>query len=544
MVFPFQSLCLFRLAGELEAKAASLRLEALQHMTIALAGVNCRELFTLLVTFFGKDTGIDPFSFLDAAPKIPVPLDLTDTESEEEVGGDGSSAAEGSEVVSSSILSAPAPQVSLPPSDVTAPAPSQGTISSSSTIPVASSSTGTSLQLQAQPSTSVTTPASVPIIISAKSTDPQPSSSGVLGEPPAKKIRVCPRQAYQDKVADIRSAVRHYPSDADSLHNTGIPSQYAVRRAGASGHGTSLYDCTYSHLCSTPPYVGDFPSCGSHVRKVHLGVCLACPYCPEQLYYNGSGWCKHMRAEHPSVPWYSAQLQTPPVAPTETVKQEIVDVPAPPDTKVSTTAPSAAEVSTSASSTLTLADIMEGPIPAGPLPFPDPVSSEPPPPEESLPYVEEEADELTPEQEEALLQAGDAPADDPSDDTDETEEDRAINAAWEEMRAARPEMSYEAMKDYLKHTFAPSDLRQFNFAVNHEGLIMSRYRKDGFASEKAAFALVQAGIQPQDPPPPMEPGEEPVRKRTAPQKVKVWPKLSTGLIWKANRHEDFHDPTM
>ena len=104
---------------------------------------------------------------------------------------------------------------------------------------------------------------------------------------------------------------------------------------------------------------------------------------------------------------------------------------------------------------------MEGPIPTGPLPLPEPVSTEPPPPKESLPYVEEETEDLTPEQEEALLQTGDAPADNPSDDTDETEEDRAINAAWEEMRAAHPEMSYEDMKDYLKHTFAPSDLCQF-----------------------------------------------------------------------------------
>ena len=250
--FLFQSLRLFCLAGELEAKAASLRAEALQHMTIALAGVNCRELFTLLVTFFGKDTGIDPFSFLDAAPKIPVPLDLTDTESEEEVGDDGSSTAAGSEAASSSVATA-------------APTPHPGT---------ASSSAATSLQLQAQPSTSTTTPAPVPVSVSTISADPQPSSSGVLGEPPAKKIRVRPRQAFQDKVADIRSAARFYPSDADSLHNTGIPSQYAVRRAGTSGRGTSLYDCPYSDLCSTPPYVGDFPSCGSHVRKVHLGVCL------------------------------------------------------------------------------------------------------------------------------------------------------------------------------------------------------------------------------------------------------------------------------
>ena len=158
--------------------------------------------------------------------------------------------------------------------------------------------------------------------------------------------------------------------------------------------------------------------------------------------------------------------------------------------------------------------------------------------------MEEETEDLTPEQEEVLLQAGDAPADDPSEDTDETEEDRAINAAWEEMRASHPEMSYEEMKDYLKHTFAPSDLRQFDFAMNREGLIMSRYRIDGFASQKAAFALVQAGVEPQDPSPPLEPGEEPVRKRTAPQKVKVWPKSPTGLIWKAKKCEDFGDPTM
>ena len=88
--------------------------------------------------------------------------------------------------------------------------------------------------------------------------------------------------------------------------------------------------------------------------------------------------------------------------------------------------------------------------------------------------MEEDAEDLTPEQEDMLLQAGDAPADDPSDDT-ETEEDKAINAAWEEMRASRPEMSYEEMKKYLRNTFTPSDLRQFHFAVNRDGVVVARY---------------------------------------------------------------------
>ena len=251
-----------------------------------------------------------------------------------------------------------------------------------------------------------------------------------------------------------------------------------------------------------------------------------------------------MHAEHPSVPWYSAQLQTPSAAPTEVVKQEIAAAPV---TKVP--APvlpvPVSFTSTSAPSSLTLADIMEGPISAGPLPLPGPVAAEPPPPEESLPYVEEDTEDLTPEQEDMLLQAGDAPADDPSDDT-ETEEDKAINAAWEKMRAGRPEMSYEEMKKYLRNTLAPSDLRQFHFARDRDGVVVAHYRRDGFATEKAASALGQAGLLLLDPPPPLEPGEEPVCKRTAPQKVKVWPRPSIGLIWKASRRDDSDsdDPTM
>ena len=69
---------------ELEGKAAALRQEALQHMFIALAGTDCREMWTLLVTFFGKGMDQDPFEFLDAAPAIKKPLDLVDTDSDEE----------------------------------------------------------------------------------------------------------------------------------------------------------------------------------------------------------------------------------------------------------------------------------------------------------------------------------------------------------------------------------------------------------------------------------------------------------------------------
>ena len=172
--------------------------------------------------------------------------------------------------------------------------------------------------------------------------------------------------------------------------------------------------------------------------------------------------------------------------PPEVVKQEAVDVPVTPITEVSTTA----------SSSMTLADIMAGPIPTGPLPLPEPISEEPPPPEDSLPFVEEETEDLTPEQEEALLQAGMPP---PTIHLMTLMKLRKTGPLMLPGRRCGPHAQRCLMKK--------CDLRQFNFAVNHEGLIVSRYRKDGFASKKAAFALVQAGLQPQDPPPPWSLGK-------------------------------------
>ena len=216
-LFSLQSLRLFRLAGELEGKAAALRKEALQHLTIALAGSDTKELFTLLVTFFGKGTDIDPFSFIDAAPIIKRPLDLTDTESETEGGGD-------EDVASTSTL--------------------------------------------------------------ATTDEPTTSTS----EPPVKKpIKLRKKVSYQDQCADVQEAIGFLPENAGNLHNTGIPDMFAVRRMGKNDHSTSIYSCPHPN-CSDPPYTGDISGCGSHVRRVHLGHCVSCPYCPDKKYYNADGW--------------------------------------------------------------------------------------------------------------------------------------------------------------------------------------------------------------------------------------------------------------
>ena len=108
-VFSLQALRLFRLASELESRATALRLKALQHMTIAMAGIDCKELFTLMTAFFGQGTDFaaDPFNYLDGAPSIQPPLDLTDTDSDSE-GEEAASQASASTAASTSM--APNPQ--------------------------------------------------------------------------------------------------------------------------------------------------------------------------------------------------------------------------------------------------------------------------------------------------------------------------------------------------------------------------------------------------------------------------------------------------
>ena len=107
-----QALRLFRLAMELETQAVRLRFKCLQHMIVAVAGVNCRELFTLLVTFFGQGTAFaeDPFPFLDGAPKIRPPLDLTDTDDtdDDDQRGDVDASSQVSVAASTSTTGTPA----------------------------------------------------------------------------------------------------------------------------------------------------------------------------------------------------------------------------------------------------------------------------------------------------------------------------------------------------------------------------------------------------------------------------------------------------
>ena len=231
---------------------------------MALAGSDCKELWTLLVSFFGKVMGFDPFDFLDAAPAIKPPLDLGDTDSDEAEGqSDGASIAT---LGSTSTVST---------ATVPAPATTASTLQASTTI------SHKALAMSQDP---VATETSCPVLKS--------------------------KPTCLDRTPTIDLAEACVPTSLANIHHTGIPSGVSYKRSEkTTSRGASLYICPHKD-CGSTPYVGDLQGCGSHLRRVHYGTCLVCPFCPNQRYYRVGGWKSHMSAKHAQVVWFGTPEAT------------------------------------------------------------------------------------------------------------------------------------------------------------------------------------------------------------------------------------------
>ena len=80
---------LLRLSAEMESRAASLRVEALQCMTIALAGTDTKHFWDTMTTFFGAASDKeDVWDFIDPVSRVARPLDLESTDDDEEEDAD------------------------------------------------------------------------------------------------------------------------------------------------------------------------------------------------------------------------------------------------------------------------------------------------------------------------------------------------------------------------------------------------------------------------------------------------------------------------
>ena len=337
--------------------------EALQHLFIALAGSDCKELWTLLVHFFGKGTGFDPFEFLDGAPAIKRPLDLTETDSEDEA----------SETASS--------------------------------ITIGSVSTTASLDVEASTS-NAPTPAPRPV-------------------PKAKHV-------LPDKLPAVESTDGCIPTSLADIHHTGIPLGVSCKRSGkTTARGTSLYICPHAD-CGATPYVGDLYGCSLHLRRVHYGTSIMCPYCPNQKYYRASGWKNHMSSKHATAPWFGASEQTQASLMLAAIQEDI-------DTPSSSQQPPAPEFRLPTQEEIST-------VPLNP-------STEEAAPEESLPFTQDLEEELSPKQEQELLAAA------------EKEEKTA-----------------------------PSDSHTWEYGRNVQGTMQVRYPKRDDPSEELATVSAQQGV--------------------------------------------------
>ena len=92
LTVPLQAVRLLQVSANLEAKANAMRREALQCITVVLAGSDTKKFWELMTAYFGTaqkkqdDKDDDPWDFLDAAPAIPEPLPLVETDTEDDAG--------------------------------------------------------------------------------------------------------------------------------------------------------------------------------------------------------------------------------------------------------------------------------------------------------------------------------------------------------------------------------------------------------------------------------------------------------------------------
>ena len=100
-----------------------------------------------------------------------------------------------------------------------------------------------------------------------------------------------------------------YPASEGSLKETGIPPEFQVKREHQTTHaGGSVYLCPHPK-CQTPPFFTQSPAgIYSHIRRKHLGIALACPYCADKVYWNSKGWNSHMNSKHCDAPHFGTAL--------------------------------------------------------------------------------------------------------------------------------------------------------------------------------------------------------------------------------------------
>ena len=142
------------------------------------------------------------------------------------------------------------------------------------------------------------------------STQSAPTGSGSAAAREVKSHPLLPtKNDLLEDLCSLKKAIRMYPLNEDHLKETGIPEELLVRREQRTTvAGASVYVCVHPK-CQRPPfYSQSLAGLYSHVRRKHLGIALACPYCANKTYWNSRGWSSHMEQKHQGLPAYGHAL--------------------------------------------------------------------------------------------------------------------------------------------------------------------------------------------------------------------------------------------
>ena len=131
-------------------------------------------------------------------------------------------------------------------------------------------------------------------------------------------------------LADVTPFYPTAKEKATYLH-IGVDPQYIGQREGSQFTKLVVYQCFYARRCHER---GENPEecnvltqnkaqMSTHIRKFHLGVCIACYICPER-WWSALKWKKHMKDKHSNLPEESLYIQdTADIGATIAIKTEV-----------------------------------------------------------------------------------------------------------------------------------------------------------------------------------------------------------------------------
>ena len=106
----------------------------------------------------------------------------------------------------------------------------------------------------------------------------------------------------KDELADLcelKEVIHMYRQSSNTVKETGISMDLQVHREQATTHaGTFVYLCRHEKCVGSTYFTQNPTSLYSHVRRKHLGIVLACPYCQDKVYLNSHGWKDCMTSHH------------------------------------------------------------------------------------------------------------------------------------------------------------------------------------------------------------------------------------------------------